>query len=59
MIVQAMIETINTCKILVRGKALTLVERDILATMSEEDLEEVTVSNTYELDLYRLGMLEE
>lgn len=53
MIVQAMIETINGCKILTRGKELSKEEREILASMDQEDLELHTDSVTFELELHR------
>ena len=53
MIVQAMIETINGCKILTRGKELSKEERDILASMDQKDLELHTDSVTFELELHR------
>ena len=51
MIVQAMIETINGCKILLRGSGLTKNELSILRSLPEEDLELITDSNALELNL--------
>ena len=59
MIVQAMIETINGCKILTRGKELSKEERDILASMNQEDLELHADSVTFELELHRNSQQEE
>jgi len=56
MIVQALIETINGCKILTRGKGLTKKEMIILDSMSPEDLEEIAESNSLELELKRLSI---
>ena len=53
MIVQAMIETINGCKILTRGKELSKEEREILKSMPKEDLEQITDSNTLELEMHK------
>jgi|TARA_R110000772_G_scaffold77212_1_gene166407 hypothetical protein len=55
MIVQAMIETINGCKMLVRGNGLTDNEKEILKSMSKEDLEQLTDSNAFELELHRMN----
>jgi hypothetical protein len=59
MIVQAMIETINGCKMLVRGNGLTDTEKEILESMSKEDLEQLTDSNAFELELHRKNLNEE
>ena len=53
MIVQAMIETINGCKILLRGEELSDTERDVLASMDQEDLELHLDSVTLELELHK------
>lgn len=58
MIVQAMIETINGCKILLRGSKLTQDERIILESMSQEDIELHLDSNTLELNLRYLQVEE-
>lgn len=58
MIVQAMIETINGCKLLLRGEGLTYSEREVLETMSTEDLEQITDSNAYELELHKKSIEE-
>jgi hypothetical protein len=51
--IEAMIETINGCKILLRGKGLTSEEREILSSMDEKDLELITDSNSLEVELKR------
>jgi hypothetical protein len=56
MIVQAMIETINGCKLLLRGKGLSATEREVLESMSKEDLELLVDSNTLEVELQRLSL---
>lgn len=57
MIVQAMIETINGCKILLRGKGLTDKERQVLESMGKEDLELHVDSVTLEVELQSLQRL--
>jgi hypothetical protein len=57
MIVQAMIETINGCKILLRGKGLTDKERQVLESMDKEDLELHVDSVTLEVELQSLQRL--
>ncbi len=59
MIVQAMIETINGCKTLLRGNGLSDNEREILESMSKEELEQLTDSSAFELELHRKNLNEE
>jgi len=51
MIVEAMIETINGCKILLRGQGLSDGEKKVLSSMKKEELEQLTDSNALELEL--------
>jgi hypothetical protein len=53
MIVQAMIETINGCKLLLRGNGLSDTEKEVLESMSHEELEQITDSSAYELELHK------
>lgn len=54
MIVQAMIETINGCKILLRGSGLTQNELNILDALTEEELKLIRDSNALEVHLLYL-----
>lgn len=54
MIVQAMIETINGCKILLRGSGLTQNELNILDALTEEELKLIRDSNALEVHLMYL-----
>jgi hypothetical protein len=54
MIVQAMIETINGCKILLRGSGLTQNELNILDVLTEEELKLIRDSNALEVHLMYL-----